>query len=64
MSAIHSTQSNHLGWTLSAIAGVLLFGAFTAWGGIPTDERAGIFWAQMGVLYSWRPAPLSRSSGT
>ena len=51
MSAIPSTQSNRLGWTLSAVSGVLLFGAFTAWGGIPTDERAGIFWAQMGVLF-------------
>ena len=51
MTALTNAQSNRLGWTLSAIAGVLLFAAFTVWGGVPTDDRAGIFWLQMGVLF-------------
>ena len=51
MTSLLTTRQNRLGWFIAATVGVLLFAAFTAWGGIPTDERAGPFWAQMGILF-------------
>lgn len=43
--------NQRLPWIFAAAAGVGLFAAFTVWAGIPTDERAGIFWAQMGIFF-------------
>ena len=51
MTSLLAQNQNRLGWFIAAAVGVLLFAAFTAWGGIPTDERAGPFWAQMGILF-------------
>lgn len=45
------TWPNHrLGWTLTAIAGVVVFVAFTIWGGIPTETKAGLFWLQASLF--------------
>ncbi len=50
MASLLTTRQNRLGWIIAAAVGVLLFAAFAAWGGIPTDDRAGVFWVQIGVL--------------
>ena len=50
MTSLTDNPQSRLGWIIAALAGILLFGAFTVWGGIPTDERAGLFWIQMVVL--------------
>ena len=34
-----SSPNHRLGWTLTAIAGVAVFVAFTIWGGIPTESN-------------------------
>lgn len=47
---INNPQSR-LGWIIAAIAGALLFAAFTVWGGIPSGDSQGIFWAQMVLLF-------------
>ena len=39
-----------LSWILAAGAAIALFFAFTFWAGVPTDSRAGVFWAQLIVL--------------
>jgi len=45
------TTANHrLGWTLTAIAGVVIFIAFTLWGDIPADTNIGLFWLQAGLF--------------
>ncbi len=38
------------GWILTAIAGVVIFVAFTAWGGIPTETNVGLFWLQASLF--------------
>ena len=50
MTTLTQSLPRQLGWIIAALAGILLFGAFTVWGGIPTDDRAGLFWIQMVVL--------------
>ena len=50
MTPISTTQSNRLGWTLAASAGVIIFVAFTIWGGIPTESNVAIFWLQAGLF--------------
>ncbi len=51
MTAMPKQENHRLGWMLAAITGALLFAAFVNWGGVPTDQRAGIFWAQMVALF-------------
>ncbi|MCY3796710.1 MAG: hypothetical protein OXG84_02810 [Chloroflexi bacterium] len=46
-----TTFNHRLGWTLTAIAGALIFAGFAAWGGIPTDEQSSAFWAQAGLFF-------------
>ena len=68
-----SKPDHRLGWTLTAIAGVVVFVAFTIWGGIPTETKVGLFWLQAslflpghlrlrpGFLASARPSPGNRT---
>lgn len=44
------SQSNRLPWILAATAGVLIFAAFTVWGGIPTETHVALFWLQAGLF--------------
>ncbi|MCY3915175.1 MAG: hypothetical protein OXG49_04095 [Chloroflexi bacterium] len=46
-----SRPNHRLGWTLTAIAGVVVFVAFTIWGGIPTESKVGLFWLQAGLFF-------------
>ncbi len=45
-----SSPNHRLGWTLTAIAGVVVFVAFTIWGGIPTESKVGLFWLQASLF--------------
>ncbi len=45
-----TTLNHRLGWALTASAGVVIFVAFTAWGGIPAEMNASLFWAQAGLF--------------
>ncbi|MDE2776109.1 MAG: hypothetical protein OXI77_09235 [Chloroflexota bacterium] len=45
-----TTLNHRLGWTLTAIAGVVIFVGFAAWGGIPTDAQSSAFWAQASMF--------------
>jgi len=40
----------HLPWILAAVAGVVIFVAFTIWGGIPAETNVGLFWLQAGLF--------------
>ena len=40
-----------LKWGLVALAGFLLFAAFTVWGGLPSGPRALSFWIQIVILF-------------
>lgn len=40
-----------ISWIITAIAGTIVFAAFTAWGGIPADANAAAFWAQIAVFF-------------
>ncbi len=51
MTSSLANQTNRLPWILAAIAGALLFIAFSVWGGIPTGDQAALFWAQVAVLF-------------
>ena len=42
---------NRLGWTLTAIAGVVIFVAFSVWGGIPAETNVTLFWVQAGLFF-------------
>ncbi|MCY4064441.1 MAG: hypothetical protein OXG53_18895 [Chloroflexi bacterium] len=46
-----SKPNHRLGWTLTAIAGVVVFVAFTIWGGIPTESKVGLFWLQASLFF-------------
>lgn len=37
---------------IAAILGLVLFAAYTFWGGVPTDERVTQFWIQIGILFA------------
>ena len=50
MTPIPTNQTSRLGWALTAFAGVIIFVAFTIWGGIPTETNAAIFWLQAGLF--------------
>ena len=51
MTSLPTDRPNRLGWALSGVAGVLLFAAFTVWGGIPGGDQTALFWAQATVLF-------------
>lgn len=44
-------NDNRLGWALTGIAFVVIFAAFTFWGGIPGGDQSVAFWAQIGALF-------------
>ena len=44
-------QENRLGWTLTGIASVVIFVAFTIWGGIPAETNVSLFWLQAGLFF-------------
>ena len=44
------TLNHRHGWLLSAVAGVFIFVAFTAWGGPPAETNLGLFWLQAGLF--------------
>ena len=46
-----TTPDHRLGWTLTAIAGTVIFIAFTIWGGIPAESKVGLFWLQAGLFF-------------
>ncbi len=46
-----SKKSDRRSWTIAAGAGSATFAAFVVWGGIPRDDRAVLFWAQMLGLF-------------
>ena len=50
MTSIRFADDNRLGWALCAAAGLVIYIAFTIWGGIPRGDLAGAFWAQIGLL--------------
>ena len=52
MTTLTQSLPRQLGWIIAAIAGILLFGAFTVWGGIPTNEQASAFGAQIGLFFA------------
>lgn len=41
-----------LAWTLAAGAGIIIFIAFTIWGGIPAEANVELFWAQAGAFFA------------
>ena len=43
-------RNDHFAWTLTGIAGVIIFAAFTAWGGIPAETNLGLFWLQASLF--------------
>lgn len=43
-------SSQRLGWALAAIAGLVIFAAFSVWGGSPSETRGGLFWLQAGMF--------------
>ena len=45
-----TTLNNRFGWMLTGIAGVIIFAAFTTWGGVPADANLGLFWLQAGLF--------------
>ncbi len=45
-----TTRNDHFAWTLTGIAGVIIFAAFTAWGGIPAETNLGLFWLQASLF--------------
>ncbi len=51
MTSFSTQHANRLGWALTAISAVVIFAAFTFWGGIPSGDQAIAFWAQIGALF-------------
>lgn len=45
-----TTLSHRLPWILAAIAGIVVFIAFTAWGDIPAEANLGLFWLQASLF--------------
>jgi len=46
-----TTLNPRLPWTLAAISGVVIFIAFTIWGGIPAESNVGLFWLQACLFF-------------
>ncbi|MDE2951357.1 MAG: hypothetical protein OXT68_11380 [Chloroflexota bacterium] len=42
---------NRIPWILAAIAGAIIFAAFSVWGGSPAETRAGLFWLQASLFF-------------
>ncbi len=51
MLSLTEGMDRRLKWGLAALAGFLLFAAFTVWGGLPSGPRALSFWIQIVVLF-------------
>lgn len=51
MLSLTEGMDKRLKWGLAALAGFLLFAAFTVWGGLPSGPRALSFWVQIVVLF-------------
>lgn len=51
MTAASPTLQNRLGWILSALAGGIIFVAFSVWGGIPSETNVALFWLQAGLFF-------------
>ena len=51
MLSLTEGMDRRLKWGLAALAGFLLFAAFTVWGGLPSGPRALSFWVQIVVLF-------------
>ncbi len=45
-----TANTNRLGWWLTAIAGFIIFAAFSVWGGSPAESRASLFWLQASLF--------------
>ncbi len=45
-----TANTNRLGWWLTAIAGIIIFAAFSVWGGSPAESRASLFWLQASLF--------------
>ena len=45
-----TASTNRLGWWLTAIAGIIIFAAFSVWGGSPAESRASLFWLQASLF--------------
>ena len=45
------TFNQRLPWILAAIAGGVVFAAFTIWGGIPAETHVALFWLQAGLFF-------------
>jgi len=46
-----ATLHHRLPWIIAAVAGALIFIAFTIWGGIPAEANLGLFWLQAGLFF-------------
>ena len=51
MLSLTEGMDKRLKWGLVALAGFLLFAAFTVWGGLPSGPRALSFWIQIAILF-------------
>ncbi len=51
MNWVNESIQKRLSWLLAGGAGVIVFAAFTAWGGMPAGAQAGAFWAQIGLFF-------------
>ena len=45
-----TASTNRLGWWLTSIAGIIIFAAFSVWGGSPAESRASLFWLQASLF--------------
>ncbi len=46
-----TAATNRLGWILCAIASLIIFIAFSVWGGSPSETHVGSFWLQAGMFF-------------
>ncbi len=51
MTTITAALQIRLRWILSAIAGAIIFAAFSVWGGIPAETNVAFFWVQAGLFF-------------
>ena len=51
MTPLTPNPQSRLPWITAAAAATIVFAAFTAWGGIPADANAAVFWAQIAVFF-------------
>lgn len=46
-----TTLNQRLPWIIAACAGILVFIAFTVWGGVPADTNLALFWLQASLFF-------------